>query len=302
MLAKEWRDARWKLALAIFAFLVLLPTIRSYEAIQDDLRTQARWAKEDLASSEEFMGSAAEQKKYASDTRRWIQELQSPEYLQETARMELRDTVTYRNLLVVALLGGLLGIGLVSGEVSRGSIFLILSRPVSRGRVLLTKYAVCAACLFAAAAFGGASVLLAAYARGYPPEAVEVGRIVGSTALGWLASLFVLGVALVASVVLRDVLRTLMAAAAAMFVILAGPDLVWALVEWIVWGDRIYYMDPWSLPGWYGTFEHLKLVNYWTGTSTYLDAPTVAQSVVVCAITAAVALLVALWLFRRKAY
>lgn len=302
MLAKEWRDARWKLALGLLAFLVLLPTIRSYEAIKEDVAFQIRMAKSELASPEESMVPASEREAYAEETREWLREMQSPEYVEQIARWELRDTSAYRNLAVVASLAGLLGVGLISGEVGRGSIFLLLSKPISRRRILLIKYAVCAACLFVAAAFGGVSLILTAYARGYPPESVEVGRILGSTALIWLASLFVLGVALVASVIFRDVLRTLIATVVAMFVILTGPDLVRAFVEWLIWGDRIYSMDPPDLPGWYDAFERFKLVNYWTGVQPFSGELIITQSVTVCVVTAVVALLVALWLFRRKEY
>lgn len=114
--------------------------------------------------------------------------------------------------------------------------------------------------------------------------------------------MFVLGVALIASVIFRDVVRTLVATAAAMFVILSGPDLIRALVEWLVWGDRIYRMDPPDLPRWYETFDYFRLSNYWTGFQPYSGETMIAQSILVCVVTAMVALLLALWLFRRKAY
>lgn len=306
MIAKEWRDARWKLLLAVVVFLVLIPTVRSYEAIRDDVEFEIRMTQREIQRPEKSMGPMGEQEReaYITDMRRSVQEMQSPEYVEEMARWELRDTSTFRNLLVIVPLAGLLGIGLVAGEVSRGSIYLLLSKPVGRTRMLTTKYAVGALCLLVATAIGGASIILVAYARGYPPDSVEVSKILSATVFTYLGSLFVLGVALIASVILRDVLRTLLATVVAMFVILTGPDLFRAFVEWIIWGDRIYMMNSRQLPQWYETIEHLRLFHYWTGAQTYFGAPseiTAVRSLVVCVVTATAAFMLALWMFRRKA-
>lgn len=297
MIAKEWRDARWKLLLGVVAFLVLLPTVRSYEAIREDVQMQ-----EDLRTPERAIGPAGEQERFVNGMRRDVQDMRSPEYIEDMARWELRDLSTGRNLLVLVPLAGLFGIGLISGEVGRGSIFLLLARPVGRTRTLLTKYAVCAACLLIVAAVGGVSIILTASARGYPAESVEVTKILTTTALTYLGSLFTLGVALIASVIFRDVLRTLVATVAAMFVILAGPDLLRALIEWITWGDRLYMMEPFRYPDWYRTFDYLRLYDYWIGVRPFSNEMMVARSAVVCAVTAAAALLVALWMFRRKTF
>lgn len=304
MLAKEWRDARWKLLLGVLVFLVLMPMIRSYEAIREDVAFQIRMTKTDMRSPGKAMGPIPEEEReeFLADMREQVREMQSSGFVEDMARWELRDTSTYRNLLVVVPLAGLFGIGLISGEVGKGSIFLLLSKPVGRSRMMLTKYAVCAACLFVVAAVGGASTILVAYARGYPSESVEVTRILASTALIWLGSLFVLGVALIASVIFRDVVRTLVATVSAMFVILAGPSLVRALVEWLVWGDRMYEMEFSGLPRWYKIFDWLSLTNYWIGAQPYSGGTMIAQSVAVCLVTAAIALFFALWLFNRKAY
>ena len=305
MIAKEWRDARWKLLLGLLAFVLLVPTIRSYEAIQRDVEFQINMMQRDLQRPERMAGPGAgerEQERFVNSMRREIRNMQSQEYVEDMARWQLRDTATFRNLLVIVPLAGLFGIGLISGEVGRGSIFLLLARPISRTRTLLTKYAVCAAGLFVVAAVGGVSVILVANARGYPPETVSVARILTTTALTYLGSLFVLGVALISSVIFRDVLRTLLATVAAMFVILAGPDLLRTLVQWIVWGNRYYMMDWNTLPRWYRAFDHFRLLDYWIGIEPFSGDVMVARSAVVCAITAAAALLLALWLFRRKAY
>lgn len=305
MIAKEWRDARWKLLLGVLAFLVLLPlTIRSYEAIQEDIAFQLKMMQGDMQEPETFAGpmSEAESKEYIADTREQLRDMQSPGFAEEVAYSELSDTTTYLNLLVLVSLAGLLGVGLISSEVSGGSILLLLSKPLSRGRIMMTKYTVCAACLLVVAVFGGISAILYAYARGYPSQSVQVTQILTSTTLIWLASLFVLGVALIASIIFRDVVVTLVATVAAMFVILAGPELLRALAEWIIWGDRIYQMDLRTMPSWYKAFDYFQLTTYWTGFGPYSGQTLFAQSFVVCLVTALATLLLALWLFRRKTY
>ena len=61
MIAKEWRDARCKLLLGVLAFLVLVPTIRSYEAIREDVEFQIGMMRGDLQSPGRALGPAGEQ-------------------------------------------------------------------------------------------------------------------------------------------------------------------------------------------------------------------------------------------------
>ncbi len=115
MIAKEWRDARWKLLLGVLAFLVLVPTIRSYEAIREDVEFQIDMMRGDLQSPGRAFGPGGEQEKerYVSSMRKDIQAMQSPEYVEDMARWELRDTATFRNLPVIMPLAGLFGSGLL---------------------------------------------------------------------------------------------------------------------------------------------------------------------------------------------
>ena len=304
VIAKEWRDARWKLLLGVVAFLVLIPTVSSYEAIKASVEYEIDMRQRDLQSPEKILGPVGEQeqRRFVTSERKEIQKLQDPAHAEQMARWQLQDLTHLRNVAVIVPLAGLFGIGLVAGEVGRGSIFLLLSKPVGRSRILLTKYAVCATCLFVIAAIGGGSIVLTAFARGYPSEAVQVSKILLSTGLTYLGSLFVLGVALIASVIFRDVLRTLLATVAAVFVILAGPDLIRTFVEWIVWGNRLYTMGPMKFPTWYQSFDYFRLYDYWIGMQPYSGEMMVARSFVVCMVTATAALLLSLWLFRRKSY
>src|SRR5258708_24314806 len=49
---------------------------------------------------------------------------------------------------ILAVLAAVLGAGLIAGEVSKGTIFLLLGKPISRERPLLTTYALSALILF----------------------------------------------------------------------------------------------------------------------------------------------------------
>lgn len=305
MLAKEWRDARWKFLLGAAAVLVLLVVLpRSYAEIREDIAFQIKMMRGEMESSGEFPPpmSDQERERYIAETRDQVREMRSPEYALDMARMEMYDLHTSISLFVLIPLAALLGGGLISGEVGRNSIFLLLSKPVSRNRILLIKCAVCVACLLAVAVLASVGIILSVRALGYPPEVLDIGQVFVSGALIWLGSLFVLGVAMVASVVFGDVLRSLVATVAAMFAILAGPDLIRAFVEWIVWGDRVYTMDLRTLPDWYRAFDWFSLSTYWLAQRPYSPETIVGQSFLVCTETAAGVLLIAFWLFGRKAY
>jgi len=188
MIAKEWRDARWKLVLGTVAFLVVaLVAPWSYEQIQASVERDV-------------------------STQKDVEFMREPGYPAGLAGGELEQLQRHANHAILVPLAGLLGVALVSAEVSQGSIFLLLSRPLGRRRMLLTKYTVCAACLFAVAMVGTVGMILSGLAHGYPPEAVNVGRIFAAAALFWLGSLFVLGVSLLASVIFGNVILTILAA------------------------------------------------------------------------------------------
>lgn len=204
---------------------------------------------------------------------------------------------------ILFFLAVVLGAGLVSGESSRGTIFLLLGKSVGRDRVLLTKYAVGAGALFVVALLFSSALFVTASVLGYPPS---VGGLVISTVLMWLGLLFVLGTALTLSVVLDN---TLLAA--------AGTVIVWMLtsVPTLVVQQLIHLeatMKARANPGVVFTMadstinpklqETLALPSYWSNQAAYFDASFPATNFLVCLIAAALPLLAALWLFRRKAY
>jgi hypothetical protein len=86
----------------------------------------------------------------------------------DVALRDISDLYYFGDLFVLLPPAAFLGVVSISGEVSNGSIFLLLSRPISRIRLLLTKYAVGAGVLLAAAILGKVLLLAVAAVHGYP--------------------------------------------------------------------------------------------------------------------------------------
>jgi hypothetical protein len=62
-------------------------------------------------------------------------------------------------------------------------------------------------------------------------------------------------------------------------------------------------MRPWrEMDAWYDAFESWRLSSYWGGFYSFNPDATMSQSFLVCLVTAVPPLLLALWVFRRKAY
>ena len=278
MIGKEWRDAGWKLVLGAVAFLAVAAISPwPYEQIQVSVER-------DIATQKD------------------VEFMREPGYPARFAWGDLEQLHRHANHAILVPLAGLLGVSLVSAEVGQGSIFLLLSRPLGRRRVLLTKYAVCAACLFAVALVGAVGMILSGLAHGYPPEAVNVGRIFASAALFWLGSLFVLGVSLLASVIFGNVILAILAAAGAVYLVYASPDIVQSIIESIFWTNSDYGQSWREMVAWDAAFDAWRLPAYWGGFYNLDTNATMAQSFLVCLITAVPPTLLALWLFRRKAY
>ncbi len=175
--------------------------------------------------------------------------------------------------LVMVALAAILGAGLIAGEVGKGSIFLLLSKPISRERVLLTKYAVSAAMLLAVVLFGSLVLLIVTALMGHPQN---IGGTLVSDLLFWLALLFTLGVATLFSVIFSDVLRPLALTLVVMLLV--------ALPGFVPGGH------DWSLP------------SYWTSLPAYLGQSFPLKEFVVAIIVAALPLIIVVPLFRRQQY
>lgn len=174
---------------------------------------------------------------------------------------------------LLALLAAVLGASLIGGEVNKGTIFFLLSKPVSRVRVVLVKYAVSAALLLAMIVVSSAALLVTAAIVGHPQN---LGGVAISTLLLWLGTLFVLGLALFFSVLYKDVLR----------------PLLFALLI------TVLTVIPSFIPGW----GDWSLTNYWSSQAAYLGQEFPTKALIICLVAAIVPVLLAIPLFRRQAY
>jgi ABC-2 type transport system permease protein len=176
---------------------------------------------------------------------------------------------------VLALLAVVLGIGFVSGEVSRGTIFLLLSKPLGRVRVFLVKYLVGALVLLAVAALGSIGLIVVENIYGWPVGSLSALGVSLSTLLMWLGGLFIFGVALLASVAFGDAIRSTSVALLAGLLTFRIP---------VATGDD--GLNP--LP------QTLALPDFWHDPTLFAGEKLVPASFLICAIAAVVPFFAAL--------
>ena len=176
---------------------------------------------------------------------------------------------------ILAILAAVLGASLIANEVNKGTIFFLLSKPVGRDRVLLTKYLVSALILLGVLLLGGVAILIAAAIVGHPQN---VGGVLISTVLLWLGMLFVLGLALLFSVLFHDVLRPMIF------------SLLFTLLLSI----------PGLIPN--ATLNDWNLTFYWSNFAAYRGTMFPLKALLICLIAAMVPLVLAMPLFRKQAY
>jgi ABC-2 type transport system permease protein len=176
---------------------------------------------------------------------------------------------------ILAILAAVLGASLIANEVNKGTIFFLLSKPVSRDRVLLTKYLVSALILLAVMLLSSVAILIAAVAAGHTQN---VGGVLISTVLLWLGMLFVLGLALLFSVLFHDVLRPLIFSLL-LTLLLSIPGFIPNAM-----------LNDWSL-----TF-------YWSNFAAYQGTMFPLKALLICLIAAIVPVALAIPLFRKQAY
>ena len=256
MVVKEFIEARWK---AIIGSVVAVLAAAALASTYDLIKTR-------LAGR--LTGSAAQQ---------------IPSQLQGTIQ---QLTGSYDGYLwsqwfskngpeILAILAAALGASLIASEVNKGTIFFLLSKPVSRDRVLLTKYLVSACILLGVLLLSSAAMLIAAAVVDHPQN---VGGVLISTLLLWLGMLFILGLALLFSVLCHDVLRPLIFALL-LTLLLSFPGIIpnTTLTDW-------------------------NLTSYWSNFAAYQGTMFPLKALLICLIAALVPLALAIVLFRKQAY
>ncbi|MGH3146657.1 MAG: ABC transporter permease [Rubrobacter sp.] len=276
MVTKELRDAGWKLVLGFLVILVLAAVVVvPYEWMAGETVVAPNMLPEGLPLPDGFP--------------RELNPAESAAYSLEN------DFGTICGYVLVPL-AVLLGVAVVSGEAGSGTIFLLLSKPVNRSRLLLTKYGVGAAVLLSVALLGCVGIVTSAAVRGYPMGQVSVFGAALSVALLWLGSLFVLSTALLMSVLFRNVLFSLTATVVALYAAFTGPQFLSVFLSQPL-------PRPSGPPDWsYGWLTWLDISRYWGGEILYLGEGVAAVNFVVYSTLAVLPLLAALWLFNRKAF
>jgi hypothetical protein len=117
------------------------------------------------------------------------------------------------------------------------------------------------------------ALIITAAIAGYPQQ---LGGIIISTVLLWLGVLFVLGLALLFSVLFKDVLRPLLC------------TLVITILA--------------IIPGFFPNWGAWSLLGYWSSQAAYLGQSFPTKELIICLVAAALPLFLALILFRRQAY
>lgn len=254
MVAKELIEARWKAIIgAALSTLLILISALTFDLIRSVLNSpQASGASNMLGS--DVMSRLSNYTVYV-----WSSAF-SP---------------TNNSGVVLLIVAALLGASVIAGEVSKGTIFLLLSRPLSRDKILLTKYLVGAAILLAMNVLAGVVMVLASAIAGHFQD-LNLGGLAASVLLFWLGTLFVLGLATLFSVVFNDVLRPLALAAVVVLVL--------------------------SLPGIFPHGSDWVLPAYWTSLPAYLGQEFPVKALVISLVAAAIPVLAAVPLFRRQNY
>lgn len=187
--------------------------------------------------------------------------------------------------LLVGFGGAILGAGLVASETASGSIFVLLSRPISRTRALFTKYGVAAGVsLVLCTVCGGMALVIGAWQGIAAPP---LGGLILSIVLLWLGMLFVVSLTMLYSVVIPSAL------AAGVLGFFTTYTLAIAPLFHSGTGSHVSYAL--GGPDW-------SITSYWGSLGIYTGIESPLKSLLVSAIAALIPALVALTLFVRKAF
>ena len=192
------------------------------------------------------------------------------------------DLIVY---LLVGFGGAILGAGMIASETSSGSIFVLLSRPLSRTRILLTKYGVAAVLSLLLCVLSGCIALAVGIWQGI--ETPSAMGFVLSIVLLWLGMLFVMGLTLLYSVIVPS---SFVAGVLGFF-----TTYLLAIAPLVHSGTPPQVTYSLGGPDW-------SIVRYWGSLGIYAGTESPLKSLLVASIAALIPVLLALVLFVRKAF
>jgi ABC-type transport system involved in multi-copper enzyme maturation permease subunit len=252
MVAKELIEARWKVIVgALLGTCIIIAGVSTYDLMRSVITP------EQLQNIPNSLGSELVARLSSFSAYVWGQAF-SP---------------SGNNGVILMIVAALLGASFIAGEVSKGTIFLLLSRPLTRDNILLTKYAVGATLLLGMNLLAGAVLAIGAAIVGHP---VDLAGLAVSVFLFWLGTLFVLGVSTFFSVLFNDLLRPL--ALTVVVVILQ------------------------SLPAFFPHGGDWVLPTYWSSLPAFLGQEFPTKALIISLAAAAIPIVAAVPLFRRQAY
>jgi ABC-2 type transport system permease protein len=184
---------------------------------------------------------------------------------------------------LVGIGGAIFGAGLIASETSSGTALLLLSRPISRERILLIKYGVAALGLLILSVLCGALALFLGALAGVKQP--SLGGVLISVALLWLAELFVMGIALVYSVLFPIGIAAGVLGFFTTYAIAIAPDFHNATTNQ-------YYLGG---PDW-------SVATYWSSLDIYAGGGDPVKALLVSLGVALIPLVIASLLFARKAF
>ncbi|MEP6774446.1 MAG: ABC transporter permease subunit [Chloroflexota bacterium] len=252
MVTKELIDARWKALIgAALCLLTIIVGALSYDMIRQALSPA------ELQSISNTLGSDFANR--FMDYRAFL--------------WNLTFSLSGDSGVILAIISALLGASMIAGEVNKQTIFLLLSRPLSRERILLTKYVVGAVVLLTLNILSGLILYVVSVFSGRPQD---LGGVAISVFLFWLGTMCIFGIATLLSVVFSDVLRPL--------------GLTVVVIILLNLTGLFPHGADWSIP------------SYWTSLPAFLGQEFPWKALIISLIAALVPLLLAVPLFRRQAY
>jgi ABC-type transport system involved in multi-copper enzyme maturation permease subunit len=175
---------------------------------------------------------------------------------------------------------------LIASETSSGSIFVLLSRPYSRTRILLTKYGVAAALsLLLCLLFGAVGLGVGAWQGVAAPP---LGGWAFSVLLLWLAMLCVIGLAMLYSVLIPSAFAAGVLAFLTLYILDLAPIFFQSGTQ-----PHVHYLlggPPWELD------------TFWSSLGIYAGIDSPVKALLIAGIAALIPLALSLALFVRKAF